>query len=140
MKTFEHLRKRLMSFDTNIKDIKDISIYIDNQEKYYNSIPINIKTNNTFNIIYNILENKINQLEKTIQQSKGIDYERQIQELKAAYSHQLNINESNKLIYVKSIKDYIKNFEDDNNYPEKSELLNEYKEHEKQLINFMNLI
>lgn len=125
MKTFEHLRKRLMSFDINKKDIKDINIYIDNQEKYYNSIPINIKTTNTFNIIYNILENKINQLE--------LDYERQIQELKAAYSHQRNINESN--VYLKSIKDFIKNFEDNDNYLEKDELLNAYKE----FVNIINI-
>lgn len=99
MDKFGQLHKKLEGYkllidNKNINDqINNLNKYISNQEKYYNSIPVNIRTVNTFNIIYNRLTNKVEQIYKDIQNVRGIDYERQVSELKAMYVNQRNITE-----------------------------------------------
>jgi hypothetical protein len=80
MSKFNKMRERISQLYKKysepkiIKQIDVISYYLDSQEKYYDSIPDSIKTENTLNVIITKICNRIEYLEKKNSNDVVIDF------------------------------------------------------------------
>lgn len=114
MDQFKQLYKEIDSILEQVKDqksktdIENLKKYIDSQEKYYNNIPISIRTSNVLNVIIQRITAKITLIKKYINGDDNCEIMRE------AYSNQRALKEeaeSNTITYaylVKSLSNKLK--------------------------------
>jgi len=100
---FKKLHNRLNSTkftnsNNNVKkEVERLHAYIDSQEKYYNSIPVSIRTNKTLDSIISRLSFNIDNLEKSLDPLTN-----KYKLLELAYINEQNLNHDPEIIYVDS--------------------------------------